>query len=214
MVEVASSGNQRWWATMDGLVGWVDVNHDLASIGLTAVGLMVTWSVGWTAWRQRNLRTEEVLAWASEAIDSLECLVLLCKLTPKQAPDAAERTTAVIFATASLVERGRLFFKNKHWGDYGAIKEPAYRGLRPLILDHLVLAHQIACALPTSTPALRQELEQLALRTLKRFVSMAQREVGRARARSVSNAAPGTNIDLALELQQHPQRRVIVASVE
>ena len=178
---------------------WFSTNKDLAAIVLTVVGLLVTWGVTWKAHREGELRRDEVLAWADEAITAMQTLVLLCLLDPKQKPDPA-RLADVTFATSILVERGRLFFRNRRRLSHGRHKEPAYRGLRPRILDHLVLAHHIACDLPNANSARRALLGDLATRELKRFVSLAQKEVGRSRTRANGSRAPGQQISLAHEL--------------
>src|SRR5579863_4583222 len=101
----------------------------------------------WKQWRESTLRSGDVLVWANEVIYALECLLLICILKESQleAPAAKSKLTKVIFNTAILIERGRLFFKNEVTDGFGAEKQSAYRGYRPRILDPIVVAHQVAC---------------------------------------------------------------------
>jgi hypothetical protein len=111
--------------------------------GSLFVGLFVVWMQR----RESALRRGDVLAWANEVICALESLLLVSMLNASQldASVAKSKLSEVIFNTAILVERGRMFFKNMVVDDYGSEKQSAYRGYRPKILDPIVVAHQIAC---------------------------------------------------------------------
>jgi hypothetical protein len=162
---------------------------------VAALGLFV-------AWRERALRRAEVLAWANEGISALQTIGLLCD---QRSPlwDDPERTNLIreaMVSTSVLIEQGRLFFRNKPWGDWGAHQEPAYRGLRPVVLDQLVLAHQIAVTLSSASAYDPDDLQQIAEMARKRFVSLCQQEVGRSRSASVNPARGGESVDLRREV--------------
>lgn len=154
------------------------------------------------AWRQAResaLRREDVLSWANEVIRSLESLLLVCILRdpPLEVSVAKSKLTEIIFDTAVLVERGRLFFKNEIVNRHGSWKQPAYRGFRPDILDQIVVAHQIACAWTgVDDGETRLRMRCVAEDCLKKFVSLAQKEVGRSRTASVDTSRGGDGAHL------------------
>lgn len=158
------------------------------------------WSFfSWIRWRRSELRREEVLSWADDCIQCLQTLFLtsLLKdpiLDPKKVEEIRLKT---IFDTSTLIERGRLFFKNEVVDDYGSEKLSAYRGYRPRILDHLVIAHQIARCWPDSSEDEIKRRSTVAESCLKNFVSLAQKEVGRERAASVEAMKGGDGVHLS-----------------
>ena len=81
--------------------------------------------------------------------------------------------------------------------DHGQEKEPAYRGHRPTILDQIVLAHQIARQWEKANDAQRTDMMLLAEDCAKKFVSLAQQEVGRSRTASAvtKKAGDGRQLD-------------------
>jgi hypothetical protein len=170
------------------------------------VGLFVVWINR----RESTLRRGEVLAWANEVICALEGLLLVCILDDSRlnAAVAKSKLTEVIFSTATLVERGRMFFKNEVVDDFGQEKEAAYRGYRPLILDHIVIAHQIACGWGDADEDTRLRMRLVAEDSLKKFVSLAQAEVGRGETASAGAAKGGDGIRLVSQLGAVDQQRV------
>jgi len=175
-----------------------------AVIGLLTVGGAVF------RWREQSLRREDVQDWANEAITALQSLVLLTALPPGRIPadEATRRLTEVIFATSILVERGRLFFRNKPWGDYGGKKPRAYRGRRPALLDDLIAAHQAALRLEGADARTRAQLSLIAEDALKDFVTRMQHEVGRSRTASPATGKAGEAVDVALAASRLDPRRV------
>ena len=168
----------------------------VASAVVAAFALLFTWREV----RLRALRTEDVFKWANESIATLNSLYLLIYLSRHQrgAPsDADKRNEEIIFSTSSLAEQGRLLFKNTHFGSYGTEKKPAYRGLRPLILDYLVIAHQVALEWQTASEERQAALEVIAEDCAKSFVSLAQDEVGRKSAASKEAQRGGDGSNLA-----------------
>jgi hypothetical protein len=175
-----------------------------AVIGLLTVGGAVF------RWREQSLRREDVQDWANEAIAALQTLVLLAGMPPGRIPadEAARRLTEVIFATSILVERGRLFFRNKPWGDYGTKKPRAYRGRRPALLDDLIAAHQAALRLEGADARTRAQLSLIAEDALKDFVTRMQHEVGRSRTASPATGKAGESVDVAVAASRLDPRRV------
>lgn len=178
---------------------------------LTAGGLLA----GWLKWRDTSLRRDDVRAWAVDTIKELQSLFLVCLLDAREvgagmleAEAADAKLTDIAFNTAILVERGRLFFRNRPAGAHGAHKQPAYRGRRPAILDPIVLAHQIAVAWRAADPDTKLRYRCVAEDALKTFVSLAQKEVGRSRAASAYAGRSGNGVKLARLAEQVDARRL------
>lgn len=178
---------------------------EIAGPFLTAGGLLA----GWLKWRDTSLRRDDVRAWAVDTIKELQSLFLVCLLDGREvgagmldATAADAKLTEIAFNTAVLVERGRLFFKNRPAGRHGAHKQPAYRGRRPAILDPIVAAHQIAVAWRAADPEMQLRYRCVAEDCLKTFVSLAQKEVGRSRAASAYAGRSGNGVKLA-RLAEH-----------
>ena len=126
---------------------------------------------------QRLLKLQE---WGNECIDILAEAdhFFMFDANELDPVDYMKLRNRILAQLSSLIDRGRVFFKNEHPNGYGAHKLPAYRGIRPKILDPLVAAY---CA----TNVLRQQGAQVDDQTNKRliewrkyFVSLLQREVG------------------------------------
>ncbi|AWZ02493.1 hypothetical protein RHODOSMS8_02981 [Rhodobiaceae bacterium] len=167
----------------------------IASPALTIFGFFL----GWFSWRRRELRRDEVLSWADDCIECLQTLLLISLLRdPILSAEKIEQIRLkVIFDTSILIERGRLFFKNEVVDDFGSDKLSAYRGYRPRILDHLVVGHQIARFWPDSSDDDKRRRTVVARNSLKGFVSLAQKEVGRDRAASAEALRGGDGVKLS-----------------
>jgi len=164
----------------------------------------------WAKKRESALRRGEVSAWANEVIAALESLLLLTMLKEAQlsAIAAKSKLTEVIFNTAILVERGRMFFKNAVVDDFGKEKEPAYQGYRPKILDPIVIAYRVAYAWNDADEEKRLRVRCVAEDCLKKFVSLVQKEVGRDRAASADIGKGGDGSSLQLLLDSVDVRRL------
>jgi hypothetical protein len=182
----------------------------VVSAFVATAGFLVTLFVVWMQRRESALRRGEVLAWANEVICALESFLLVSMLKPSQleASVASSKLSEVIFNTAILVERGRMFFKNKVIDDYGAHKQAAYQGYRPKILDPIVVAHQIACAWGGADTEKRLRMRVLAEDCLKQFVSLVQKEVGREKTVSADTAKGGDGSKLSHLLGDVDQQRL------
>ncbi|HLH11431.1 MAG TPA: hypothetical protein VKV77_06065 [Methylovirgula sp.] len=144
-------------------------------------------SIAWRQSRESALRRADVLAWSNDVIRELQSLLLICVLGGDELEAATRKAklTEILFNTSVLVERGRLFFRNEVRNDqHGQTKELAYRGYRPAILDQIVVAHQIARQWERASETERASMILLAEDCAKKFVSLAQQEVGRSKTAS------------------------------
>jgi hypothetical protein len=147
----------------------------------------------WLQWRERRLRQDDVLKWANDVIRAQQTLYLTLFLGDSTFDAATRRSTLARIAldTSVLVEQGRLFFKNTPHPTHGADRHPAYRGYRPMILDPIVVSHQIACQWDGATDEEKDRMLIVAEDSVRSFVSMAQREVGRGRTAHEASAIRG-----------------------
>ena len=100
--------------------------------------------------RSAELLREEVLSWANECIECLQTLSVLAERrdSPLFEEIIYSKRQDLVIRISVLIERGRLFFSNDQSVEYGSGKSAAYRGYRPVILDQLVIAYQLACDWP------------------------------------------------------------------
>jgi len=163
----------------------------------------------WRKIRDDHLRKDEVLRWSNEVIECLQSLYIICSLSnpPWDSKFEENEISKIMFKTSVLTEQGRMFFRNKIANAHGADKQPAYKGYRPLILDHIVLAHQIACAWGTAENATRLRMGVLAEDCVKKFVSLAQNEVGRDRTASANTGKSGDGMHLHMLLDSVDENR-------
>ena len=191
-------------------MSWIEIVLRVISplIALAALLWTLVWT--WQEHRRKELRRDDILSWANQAIQALQETVLICTLTENAVDREQLRQKAfdLIFATSVLAEQGRIFFKNVVQNKWGAEKPAAYRGYRPEVLDHLVVAHQIACAWASASPQERRSMCVVAVDRLRRFVTVIQCEVGRERTASIDTATAGHGIDLQALLQKAGQPRL------
>lgn len=179
--------------------------ESIATIAAAILSLLAA-VAGYIEWRKSELRREEVHAWANDGIDALQSLVLTITITlPGWDGQRADKLTELGFRTSILVEQGRLFFKNNTRSKYKMNKEVAYRGIRPIILDQLLIGHRISLAWPASDTEDQRLMREVATECLKRFVSLAQQEVGRRRTASLYSARDGNRSDLQAILERKRQ---------
>jgi hypothetical protein len=166
--------------------------------------------LGWRQARERQLRKDDVLKWANETIRSLQTLYLVCYLGDSAFDAKATKSllAQVAIDTSVLVEQGRLFFRNVPHETYGADRFPAYRGYRPVLLDPIVVMHQIACQWEGATAEERSRMTLVAEDCVKSFVSLAQKEVGRSKTASVDAARRGAGQKLEDLLEAMPEARL------
>ena len=164
----------------------------------------------WLQWRERLLRQDEVLQWASAVIRAQQTLYLVLFLGDSVFDKAAARTmlAGIAVDTSVLVEQGRLFFRNTPDPVHGADRQPAYRGYRPMLLDPIVVSHQIACQWEGADDEERDRMTLVAEDCVRSFVSMAQREVGRSRTAHAASQIRGEGEKLETLLARVPAERL------
>ena len=178
----------------------------LLSAILTGAGLFLAWRQA----RERQLRKDDVLKWSLEVIRTLQTLYLASYLGDR-AFDPAEAKALrqkIALDTSVLVEQGRLFFKNQPDAEHGKDKPEAYRGHRPELLDPIVVAHQIACQWAEADEVSRRRMILAAEDAVKRFVSLAQKEVGRSETATEETAKGGTGDDLRAVMAAIGEKRL------
>jgi hypothetical protein len=164
----------------------------IGSIGFASLSLVGSW----LAWRRAELKSDDVLNWSMRVIAALKTIALLTD--PKfgagaaDADETARRLAALAIETSVLTESGRLFFRNTRLTLHGRDKPSAYRGYRTVILDQILIAHQVACAWEQADANTRARLHLLAEDCTREFVSLAQKEVGRSRTVSSVTKKGGT----------------------
>lgn len=110
-----------------------------------------------------------VRVWADEAS---ECISRAMHATRLQPAEQSKELYEVMYRLSSLIDRGRWFFPNQWSDEIGLQKEPAYRGLRQSVLDHLVEAYDLVKAMDEN----KAEVNPSALVHQQRlFVSEVQR---------------------------------------
>jgi hypothetical protein len=173
---------------------------------IAAVAAMLVW----LQWRERHLRQDDVLRWAYEVIRNLQTLYMTLFLGENRFTPAEVKAMLgkVALDTSVLVEQGRLYFKNTPDATYGADRHPAYRGFRPMILDPIVVAHQIASRWDAVSGTEKDLMVLVAQDCVRSFVSMAQREVGRGRTAHMASAIKGEGEKLEVLLGKVKPERV------
>ncbi len=152
-----------------------------------------------------SFKTDEVRSWAKECIETLQTIAILTT-TAVGVKDREVRLAELAIKSSVLLEQGRLYFRNKKRTAYGLKKHPAYRGFRPAILDELLVSHQIALRFSSMSADDQAVAGPIAQSCERRFVSLAQTEVGRIAAASRYNEAAGDG--------QHLDRLVAQARAE
>lgn len=161
------------------------------SVALTLAGFYMTWR----RFQGESLRSRDVALWADRAIAVL-MTVELCAApeNPVTEGERSKRLTDAYVQASTLVEQGRLFFRNVSDAPLAKIGD-TYAGRRPRVLDPLVVAHKIAARLLVGTvgdPALyRVAQEQRRL-----FVRAVQHEIGRRQSASWEARRAGETSDL------------------
>jgi hypothetical protein len=177
---------------------------------VSAIVALIGLTVAWRRGREAALRKEEVQEWSDEVIRNLQTLVLICQRRNGGLSPETEQAKLldIFFSTSVLAEQGRLFFKNEPAGDYGSDKPEAYRGKRPEILDQVLIAHAIAGAFASAGEEDRLRMCCVAHDAARRFVSLAQKEVGRSRTASAETRKGGTGTSLESLMQSVPSERL------
>ena len=174
---------------MDEWLAWAGT---AASIFITAAGFYM----GWRRYQGESLRSRDVAAWADRAITMLLTVELCAKPdTPIPADERSKRLTDAYFALSALTEQGRLFFPNVQGRD-GERARDTYAGLRPKLLDPLVVGHKAAGRMLARPGEDSRALLVLLLEQRKTFMTLVQKEIGRRRAAAKDSRKGGETSDL------------------
>jgi hypothetical protein len=179
---------------------------------IAAIAVLIAYGQWRETQKQSRLRRDEVHGWADEVIDQLQTVLLATVHTPplQSEEDCLQRMRIAAFKLPVLIERGRLFFKNKATDGFGSEKPAAYRGYRPMILDPLVLAYQITCSWQGADNEDQYKMRILLKSSLENFVSLAQGEVGRGVTASPDTSVGGHGVHLRSLMDQIPLDRAHV----
>ena len=96
------------------------------------------------ATQMRTQRASSVHEWGVACIDVLAEAdrLLLVDSSAKADSICTDKRHQLLHRLSALTDRGRMFFENSHRESFGQDRLPAYRGLRPKILDPLVAANR------------------------------------------------------------------------
>jgi hypothetical protein len=186
---------------------------DLLGLMLTALGIVGAligfWKFRGEILRSRGeraraardeLRRPEVEKWSIEAIDTMRRIAMATQEAAAGREEAAAGLTDLGSRASVLLEVGRLYFRNPGADSVNLHKEPAYRGYRPMILEQLLIGYELSRAWASADAAEQGDFARVAETAWRRFVSLAQAEVGRLGTLDPETARIGTGraLDRAL----------------
>lgn len=183
---------------------------------ISAVGALVALTqacIAFAVFRQRwvDRGTQRIIRihdWGNDCIDALTEAGQLCLLQVSDFPDEHAYTiqrSNLLHRLSALIDRGRLFYRNKDQDKYGLEKFPARRGYRPEILDPLVAAYRSLLAI--SGTANQDSFERL-YRWRGRFITLLQYEVNPTwlqKARYYPDG-PGAQAGIAVTADSEPPK--------
>ncbi len=157
----------------------------LLGVGVGLVAALVAWFNLHIADRAaRNDVVGELRSWANEVIELLSEASELCGTEGNvvSLDEMSRRKSQLAMRISSLWDRGRLFFPNVHQDVLGMHKPAAYSGLRPPILDVLMLSYEL-CRRIDAKPSTSDSPRRKAFLHLKReFVSTMQAAISPSKA--------------------------------
>lgn len=164
----------------------------------TALAILAT-LIGFWKLRRDELRHSDVHAWAVSSIATVQRSLLIMRAAEETYGARDDKLDHLGQDISVLIEQGRLCFRNiPGTGDlrgFGAEKAPAYRGMRPVVLDDLVRVCEAIAAWQVGTYNRRQIIAAVEYSRAS-FVSMMQAEVGRSRTRSKNSVLMGVGSPL------------------
>ena len=185
----------------------------LAEIGaaIAFTQALIAFAVFWSSFRQRFVdrgmqRVIRIHDWGNDCLDSLAEAGQFCLLDTSDFSDKCAYTmykNGLLHRLSSLIDRGRLFYRNTDQDEYGQSKFPARRGYRPEILDPLVAAYRSILVLSGSSDEGR--FERL-YRWRGRFITLLQYEIDPSwleKARYYSDG-PGTQAGISVTAESEP----------
>lgn len=173
---------------------------------VSIAGLIVGWSFAYYQIREKNQRLSEALAWSLKVIDALQSLSMRIKIEQKNGIKLSENALVdAAVQTSILVEQGRMFFRNTRSDTQ---IQSAYSGLRPKVLDPIIGAHRIIRRM-IERPDQLADLSAALDHCERKFVSLAQAEVGRSvfKSRDAASAGDVMDVDDLVSRAKHAPRR-------
>ena len=168
------------------MIGGIGTMNSLTWLGVAIAGTQAVIAVTllWLTCKHRSTqiriqRALKVHEWGNECIGVLAEAEQLCLLAPSDVGDRsyAEQKNDLLIRLSALIDRGRMFFRNKEPGAHGQDKPPAFRGFRPAILDPLVAAHMAIGVLDDSVSAPDPGRNSRLWDWRRDFVSLLQEEI-------------------------------------
>lgn len=153
-----------------------------------------------------ELRRGDAFEWANDVVEIMQELYILTSIGESLfgSDNVDKRVSEIAVISSVALEKGRFLFKNDEPTDYGPDKPSSYRGHRPKILDCILIAHLISRHWATSPPEVRVRLKAHASAARRSFISLAQKEVGRAISISPDGAQGGERLSLDYLLNNEP----------
>lgn len=161
---------------MDGLP-WVEIAIAATQAFIALTLLRLTQKHHSTQIRvQRALKVND---WGDECIEVFAEAERFCLLVPSEVGVAtyAKQKYDLLRRSSALIDRGRMFFRNKGPQDFGQYKPPAYRGFRPAVLDPLVAAYMAIEVLDESFSLPDMQRQSRIWDWRREFVSVLQQEI-------------------------------------
>jgi hypothetical protein len=160
------------------------------SVLITVVFGLLTTVLAIFGWRTadraaRNDIVADLRAWANEVLDLLSEGAELCDAEAARvfAQEAEGQRLKLMTRASSLIDRGRFFFPNIHRQELEVHKSSAFIGLRPQILDIIMLSYDL---LHSVTPCHADDNRKAAFEHIRRaFVSTLQMATGKSAPKSV-----------------------------
>ena len=152
---------------------------------------------------QRVIRIHD---WGNDCIDALAEARQFCLLQKSEFPNSHAYTiqkSELLHRLSTLIDQGRLFYRNVDQGRHGLHKFPVRRGYRPEILDPLVAAHRSVEEMCGS--ANKDRFSRL-FEWRGRFITLLQREIDPSwlqKARYQS-AGPGAEAGISVSANSEP----------
>lgn len=171
--------------------GWIAATQALIAFSLLLLTLVVHrkeegWKKGEVertrAFHSDEVRIQRLLKvheWGHECISTLSTADNLCLFAASEFTqgDLAIRRADLLQRLSALTDQGRMFFENKEAGDFGSQKLPAYRGLRPRILDPLVATYLAIKSLDVVNGLPDESRRERLIGWRRYFVSLLQKEL-------------------------------------
>lgn len=159
----------------------MDIVFSIAATAIAVTQALLAFVVHRSTSRRhsQNLDTHRIISihnWGNDCIDALAEAGEFCLLQRSSFSDDGSyeiRKMDLLYKLSALVDRGRLFYKNKYRDSYKCNRFPARQGLRPEILDPLVAAYLLVQATRGTDQAGKKRLYEWR----GRFISLLQYEV-------------------------------------